>query len=755
MIKIRWGLVLLIIQVLITGIIVLFPTFLPSYVRHFYSLTVICTVPGVILVSSLLKNSFDFFERLSLAVISSILYAICFGLIFSLSVPKFANLSLSSDSLTNSYLIINIMISFITVMKTVLFNVDEFVNGLKISQVFRVFAPLSILFLAISGALVLNSGGQNSITLLMLFSIALLIPILFILKDRENTNLYPFIIYFLSLSLLLMYSLRSNYLIGWDIHQEFRVFQITQSIGKWSTENYASAYNATLSISLLPVLISTITKIPDLYVYKIVFPILFSFTPIFIYLFSKKYLNNFNSFMSSVFFIFQFQFMQQMPALNRQALAFLFFSALLFVIFHGKIGKINRFILFCLTAIGLILSHYSTAYIANILLIGAFSISSFLVIIKKLLKLVFKAKIEINLQHIKLWMIIYLLSLTYIWYGVISNSVGDVVSLVDKISANISKVNNDELKSPQAQSAFGKNLGAPTQDQVLFYSNEVRNDYIKNFGWYKLYPKELTDNYPPQIMYSKEIVAVDSIIRKTILFSLGKVQTGIRLLLFFGSLILFLNFFLNRSKYDIDYSSITAIGMMLLGTIIFLPYLSLAYNFERLYQQLLIIFGSVILIGLLSLPFIKRNLLTFGLITFSCLFFLSSSGVINQFFGGTAHLNLNNYGEDYDRFFTKDSELSGVKWLERFGQQEIPISMDQYSWLKFLSHSYRTERVLFDVTPSSLPENGYVYASRTNFVDGRARRTYITKPLIFSFPLMFLNENTNLVYSTKNSAVYN
>ena len=60
-----------------------------------------------------------------------------------------------------------------------------------------------------------------------------------------------------SLALLFVASMRSWHVVGWDINAELQVFRLTEA-GYWSMSHLQDAYNACLSITLLPTIFSSL-----------------------------------------------------------------------------------------------------------------------------------------------------------------------------------------------------------------------------------------------------------------------------------------------------------------------------------------------------------------------------------------------------------------------------------------------------------------------------------------------------------------
>ena len=124
--------------------------------------------------------------------------------------------------------------------------------------------------LAIGGANTLNNGGSNWLALSVLGIIAGLFIAAVCLERRLGRH-YGAIIFAIAVSLLLGTSMRGWGITGHDIMQEYQVFQLTASHAAWHMQYYQDAYNACLSITILPTIISRLTGISDPYVYKFAF----------------------------------------------------------------------------------------------------------------------------------------------------------------------------------------------------------------------------------------------------------------------------------------------------------------------------------------------------------------------------------------------------------------------------------------------------------------------------------------------------
>ena len=61
---------------------------------------------------------------------------------------------------------------------------------------------------------------------------------------------------------------------------------------------------------------------------------------------------------------------------------------------------------------------------------------------------------------------------------------------------------------------------------------------------------------------------------------------------------------------------------------------------------------------------------------------------------------------------------------------------------------------MHDLTPLTLNQSAWVYASRTNVIEGRAFAVFNGLFASYAFPATFLDENYNLVYTNGSSEVF-
>ena len=211
------------------------------------------------------------------------------------------------------------------------------------------------------GAHFINLYNNPIVIYLMIILISIIV--LFIGSDRFISNqLYPSAIYFISISLLFHQSLITEYLIGWDIQQEYYLSNLVLKNFFWdSTLSYN--VNSMLSIVIFEPIISLIFGLDSIWIFKIVYPSIFALVPLGLYYIFKNFVSEKISFFACFFFVSITTFYLEMIALARQQIAELFLVLILLLITIEKISKLKKSILLIIFSFSLVVSHYGLSYV--------------------------------------------------------------------------------------------------------------------------------------------------------------------------------------------------------------------------------------------------------------------------------------------------------------------------------------------------------------------------------------------------------
>ena len=254
-------------------------------------------------------------------------------------------------------------------------------------------SPLILFFLclpvlSIIGATWVKTCETNLILLFMIILIAFLFALGVILKKNLPSKLHPLAIFMIAISLLYHSSLISDNLIhfGSDVPGEVFAFKVAEKNAYWSPVNpYPGDLSvgrtyAMLSVTILPMVYSSLLNLNVIWVFKLLNPILFALVPLGLYILLSKFMSSEYAFVSAFFFMSYGVFYTEMLGLNKQMIGELFFVLLLLVILNRKMRPINRTVCFLIFGFALVVSHYALAEIFLFLI--AFVLIS-LIIMKK------------------------------------------------------------------------------------------------------------------------------------------------------------------------------------------------------------------------------------------------------------------------------------------------------------------------------------------------------------------------------------
>ena len=229
-------------------------------------------------------------------------------------------------------------------------------------------------FLAIFGTYIMNIY-QNNTLLILMFIIIAFIPFLVAFDKFIPRVMYPMAILSIALTLIFSLSLYTSYITGWDINQEFYFSNIVVNSSYWNP-NIPELLNAMLSLVILVPIFSKISGLNIAYIYKIVYPAIFTLVPLSLYQIFKNQTNARMAFMGSFLFVSVFMFFLEMPGLARQEIGELFFVLLVMLMVETKFTYKKLSLLTVIFIPALLVSHYSMDYIYIFLVLSAYIVIS-------------------------------------------------------------------------------------------------------------------------------------------------------------------------------------------------------------------------------------------------------------------------------------------------------------------------------------------------------------------------------------------
>jgi uncharacterized membrane protein len=242
----------------------------------------------------------------------------------------------------------------------------------------RILIPLLICIpiLTIFGTELLLSSGNNFVLLLLVVITSAIVLCSF--SERIVPKVvYPLVVIAISLFLLFHTSLVSNYVIGYDVHLELYLANITFNRGVWDL-TIPHEYNAMLSVTVLPVVYSTFLNLNLNSVFKLVYPLIYSMVPLSLFVAYRKLTGSRIAFLSVFFFMAIDTFYFTMLGLDRQMIGEFFLALLVLLLVEERISLPKKTFLFAVFSAGLVVSHYSTTYLFLFLILFAFYFSRFI-----------------------------------------------------------------------------------------------------------------------------------------------------------------------------------------------------------------------------------------------------------------------------------------------------------------------------------------------------------------------------------------
>lgn len=217
------------------------------------------------------------------------------------------------------------------------------------------------------GAYAKNIWGTN-IGLMGIVLMIACIPPLIAWGKGIHEDTYALAIFSIALSLLLHTALISEHIWGWDINEELYFGTLAAQNGLWDHTLYSNV-NAMLSIVMLIPLYSGCCAIPPVWVFKLIYPFLFSLVPLGLYAAYRQQTSPMTAFFGVFFFVSFYVFFIEMIQLARQQVAELFLVLIVLVFLDHALERPHRAVLMALFAFGLVTSHYGLTYLFLLTLI--------------------------------------------------------------------------------------------------------------------------------------------------------------------------------------------------------------------------------------------------------------------------------------------------------------------------------------------------------------------------------------------------
>ena len=672
-------------------------------------------INGVLILRILRIHSLGNIENFLYSVGLSIAVTMFLGMAVDLIYPLFGiKTPISTLPLIITFTVFTVCLCFLSHARDKSFKNQTYID---LTGIINPILFLSLIpFLAIFGTYLMNYYGNNSILMIMYLLIAL-IPIMVAFDKFIPKRLYPLTVFLLSVALLFSSSLISNYINGWDINMEYYFSNGVVTNSYWNTA-IPEILNSMLSIVIVEPIFSKISGLNVADIFKVIYPILFSFVVLGLYSVFKKQTTNKIAFMSCFLFISVFMFFLEMPYLARQEIGELFVVLMIMVMLEKNLTRRHLAILTVFFIPALLVSHYSLDYIYMFILVF-----SYLVILIRNLNLTNEFPILGRWQIIKFFFykeysrddtlkldyrlqLLLIFSLTLIYYNLFSS--------------------------------------AALFDLTVFTLNNVMSTaYAYLFN--------------PNSLAAVGIVTSEKSFLRSIALDLHLI---IELMIGIG--ILFLLYRRTNMKFNENFSLFSVMSFLMLGLVLVVPFLAGALNPERFYQIALIFLSVFFVVGWIGFFRIINRIFKFKwkmksiytnslklIAIFLAISLIFNSGVVYELFHDKPTSMSLHSTMDGPKF--NNIELTGAEWLNDH-KLDIIVYSDVYRSLLLNGYFINTHTSIENGT--QLIQPSYIFLGTYNIENNQ-----IAIPAKGSSPVAYLDDRNytnfdNKSYDNGGSQVY-
>ena len=603
--------------------------------------------------------------------------------------------------------------------------------------------PLLIPLLSAAGALRLNSGHSASLAELAVVVVMIVTIAGFVFAPRYDDSMLMIGIFALGLAMLWSFSLRGDGVYGFDISNEYYAMEQTVTSGVWHVSHPNDAYGAMLSLTVLPAELHALSGIPALFILKVVYPVFSALFAVGVFGLARTILTGRWSFMAGALVIMQQTFFQQMPALARQETATLLFTVLLLTVMDATQSRATKWTFVFLLSLGVVVSHYSTAYLA-ITLLGIAIVFQFAASwIRRVPRITGAALLAF----------LVCIAGSYIWYGTLTQSTSNVSQFVQLVQGQ----GLDLLPSQGGGNLLQTYLQGESEAQMTPAQYEKYSSaYFKQND---PFITPLPDASDPQYALQQSPYQgppVTSQFGSSVSNLAGLlIQQLLNLLAGLGALLLAL-----QRKAPVMVRQIGLLGLA--GMVILMltrvsDTIAQEYNPQRAFLQMMIILAVGICWMFQRIgrrwKIARPIILVVGALSFA-LFFIGTSGISGIAFGGGTASNLANSGSDYQEFVKNAPDLAAAAWVNQSAASNQLIYADYYGELLLNTVAGERSGIFDAIEPETLDQHAWVYATSTNLKDNLVNALLGNESASYAFPTSFLTSNFNLVYTNGSSEVF-
>jgi hypothetical protein len=617
-------------------------------------------------------------------------------------------------------------------------------RGVNVRGIITAAISLVLPVLALLGAERLDAGASGDLAIVV--TAATLLLLLAALSAALGGRRPPVATLLFAAVLATAYAVaaRGTVLFGWDIQQELAVALETIGRGRWVVPADNDAYAAMLSITSLPALIGDVGKLTAAEAFRYVFPIFSALTAVGVHEACRRVAPR-SAALGAVLLLIvgSLALPRGMQAIARQETAFLLVAALALVAFESRLSIRTRRTSVLVAGAGIAVAHYSTGYAMVALLLATAAFGLVIALRRP------------ELRQTRVFTPLVVASFTALIVGWNVVLVGASIE-IERLSNSVIDEGFVLLPDGGEQGPIAAWLRG--SDSSLVPVSELEQAVAERVTlevWRETDPAaalvELqdvtasrTDGIAPGFAWAFDLARI-------------LVRQGIILLCAAAVIVSLISLHRQRNPLTTELALLAGAVLVMVVLLRVSGTLALFYNPERGALHAAILYAPVVTILIarfLEAPR-KTRLLTVLLLPLSLTINLTGAlGLDPQLVGGSPSAAHASIGEEYERLAISRAEYATSTWIADRDDDPLLVATDRYGGIVLLSTPRGRIASSPTIVPLGVDVRAYVYASRANIVEGRARGKEGDRFAIFSFPFEYFAATRATVYATEETRVY-
>jgi uncharacterized membrane protein len=621
-----------------------------------------------------------------------------------------------------------------------------------------VSAGVNAVALAVFGARQLNTGGGPAPAIAALAAGVVAFVAAVVAARAGRSTAAATVIYLLGAAVLLATSLRGVGVTGHDIKIEYRVLLDTLESGSWVPGGPFPGYNSCLSLTVLPAMLAKLLGLSALDVFRVCFQLIFATVPVGAFLVARRLMPPGYAMLSGGLFVAFPTFVNDMPMLNRQEIALLFFTVGLLALLGTGGPAWRRGVLITIAAAGMTVSHYSSAAVAAALLAVAWLIRGGRVAVAR-------RRGVGRTPAPALWPAAVTLIVMVVGWAALTGSatafVGDLTATARAIGGKATVLSDSTRYSPVR-------AGAALDDTTALRAYTERVAVQRADDGVRPAPASCTTTVLPA-----DALPPTALGRATTAVGLSpdtlntRIRHGFVLLFELGAVVGCVLLWWRRAvpaPQTTLMAELSTAGVVLLAAAVAVPQLTDSYGLLRIYQQLLPVLGIAVVVTMVTvvhaagrfaarrgLPAPRSTVAVVAtVVVAACL--ITTSGLLPRLLGGyPPQLNLADAGPYFRGYLAEPDDVAAARWI----RDNLPAD----AWVVADSRDTANLRSLTTlnpdegIVPGSIPSQAYLMTT-VDGTDAIATAVVGDRIIRYVIPLACLADQRSVVHAAGPHVLY-